>query len=140
MKIKRKKGIPQATIPASSMGDIAFLLIIFFMVSTTISKDKVTVDLPTSFERTEIPKDSTVISIQKSGVIQGNGDPYQHFEVEGFARAILEQKPDAEFVLKVDRDTEFLIVDQVLDQLRKAQVRNICFPTEGEEGSATANP
>ena len=51
------------------MADIAFLLIVFFMVTTTISVDRTTVQLPTSMERGETPKDSAVIVVEENGVV-----------------------------------------------------------------------
>ncbi len=40
MPLLKKKGIRQVEIPSASMADIAFLLLIFFMVATTIDTDK----------------------------------------------------------------------------------------------------
>ena len=42
-----------AVIPTASMADIAFLLIIFFMVTTTHQVDKTSVNLPTATIRQE---------------------------------------------------------------------------------------
>lgn len=135
MRIKRKSKRPEATVPGSSMSDIAFLLIIFFMVSTTFSKDKTTVELPSSTDRTEINKDAAIISLQKSGEIKANGDPYEIFEIEGFAAAIIrDEGPGAEFILKIDRGVFFAEVDALLEQLRKAGAYNVNFPTQSEGG------
>ena len=68
MKLKPPKRA-ESYIPTASMADIAFLLIVFFMVTTTISVDRTTVQLPTSMERGETPKDSAVIAIEENGVI-----------------------------------------------------------------------
>ena len=46
----------ESYIPTASMADIAFLLIVFFMVTTTITVDRTPVELPTSLERVEVPK------------------------------------------------------------------------------------
>ena len=54
MKLKPPK-TAESYIPTASMADIAFLLIVFFMVTTTISVDRTTVQLPTSMERGETP-------------------------------------------------------------------------------------
>lgn len=45
---RRKRRHPQINVPVASMGDIAFLLIIFFMLVSTFAKDPVTVEQPYS--------------------------------------------------------------------------------------------
>ena len=54
-----------ASIPTASMADIAFLLIIFFMVTTVFDVDKTSVKLPISFDRAEVPRGAGVIVIAK---------------------------------------------------------------------------
>lgn len=62
MDIKKSKSI-EAYIPTSSMADIAFLLIIFFMVSSVFPLDKTGMELPTTWEVKDYPEDSAIIAI-----------------------------------------------------------------------------
>lgn len=62
MKVKKSKTI-EAYIPTASMADIAFLLIIFFMVSSVFPVDKTQVELPTTADYKHYNEDSAVISI-----------------------------------------------------------------------------
>ena len=62
MKFRKSKNI-EAYIPTASMADIAFLLIIFFMVSSVFPVDKTQVDLPDTAEIEKYSEDSAVISI-----------------------------------------------------------------------------
>ena len=57
MRLKQPKR-SQSMIPTASMADIAFLLIVFFMITTSITVDRTAVALPTSLERTEVPQDA----------------------------------------------------------------------------------
>ena len=57
MRLFREKRI-RATIPTASMADIAFLLIIFFMLTTSFSPVKTSVDLPSSVQREEVERDA----------------------------------------------------------------------------------
>ena len=62
MNIKKKESI-KGMIPTASMADIAFLLIIFFMVSSVFPLDKTQMDLPETAESMHYREDSALISI-----------------------------------------------------------------------------
>jgi len=72
---KKRKSIP---VPVASMGDIAFLLIIFFMVCSEVSKDKpVTLVLPWSeYVQKEEAKVAARVAMDKDGQIWLDGHPY----------------------------------------------------------------
>ena len=69
MRVEATRTAP-AVIPTASMADIAFLLIIFFMVTFTIEVDKTQVTLPKTVLREEIPKKAAYVSITKPGFIK----------------------------------------------------------------------
>ncbi len=90
---KRKKKRKLIPVPVASMGDIAFLLIIFFMVCSEVSKDKnnLEVTLPTS-DYVEKIKDPVVarVAIDESGVIYFDGAEVDSAkDVEWGVRALL---------------------------------------------------
>jgi len=64
----RQKHSPM--IPTASMADIAFLLIIFFMVTISFEVDKTQVLLPKTAIRLEIPKKAAMISVTDEGLIK----------------------------------------------------------------------
>ncbi len=68
--IKRKK-IGLKAIPSASMADIAFLLLVFFLVTTTISMDKgLGMVLPAIGEEIEVnPKNITKVLINTTGQV-----------------------------------------------------------------------
>jgi biopolymer transport protein ExbD len=74
---RKKKRIPVA-LPIASMGDIAFLLIIFFLVCSEAIKDKsnVPVELPLS-EHVATPKVTVAayVTIDANGIIHFDGSP-----------------------------------------------------------------
>ena len=63
----------RAVIPTASMADIAFLLIVFFMVTFTSEVDRAQVTLPRTELRFEVPKQSAYISVTENGVIKVSG-------------------------------------------------------------------
>lgn len=128
----KKRTKPKAEIPTASMADIAFLLIIFFMTTTTISKDKVTVELPTSLERYEVPKNAEIISIQKNGEVRVNGEVTPVSEIYPIAADAMAKNSEKFFIIKADTRVKFGLVNEVLEQLRLAGVKNLSFPTRQE--------
>ena len=127
----------ESYIPTASMADIAFLLIVFFMVTTTITVDRTEVQLPTSLERTEVPKDAAVIAIEDGGVIHfSDGESDSRVmnapDVLPSAAFIMSKNSLKFFVIKADGNAEYRHIDQVMEQLRQASVRNIAMLTQQE--------
>ena len=93
MKRSRKKKRQPVSIPIASMGDIAFLLIIFFLVCSEVSKDKssLQVKLPSS-EHVEKVKAQVVarVVVDETGEIYFEGERVDSASVvEGGVRAML---------------------------------------------------
>ena len=61
---------PAAVVPTASMADIAFLLIIFFMLTTSFSPVKMSVDMAESVSWEEVAKDAAIIAIDPRGNIE----------------------------------------------------------------------
>lgn len=134
MEIKEKiKRAPK--IPTASMGDIAFLIIIFFMVSTVFSREKgIKMLLP---ERTEqeitVKKENIVmILINPEGALRikalGYGDgldlsQQQYDEVKKIVEQKLQERDTLLVVsLRTSKDTQYKNMVAVLDQIKLCKV------------------
>ena len=74
-RLRKKKKRRTATVPIASMGDIAFLLIIFFLLLSEFAKDKdLAIELPESaqVQKTEDPALAR-IAIDQAGLIYFDG-------------------------------------------------------------------
>jgi len=138
MNIKAPKRA-ESYIPTASMADIAFLLIVFFMVTMTITVDRTEVQLPTSLRRTEVPKGAAVIAIAVDGMIHfSNGEEDSRVinvqDILPSAAFIMSKDSLKYFLIKADGNVEYRYIDQVMEQLRQASVRNIAMLTMQEAG------
>lgn len=127
-----------AVIPTSSMADIVFLLIIFFVLTFNIEVDKTQVQLPKSMLRYEVPKKAAVVSITDAGQIRVSDGESSSTPVKGpedvvsFAAEIVARQADKEFVLKADRGVPYRSVDRVIDALKQARVETLYLLSEQE--------
>ena len=140
----RSKHQAGALIPTASMADIAFLLIVFFMVTISFEKDKTQVTLPETELRFEIPKEVATISITKHGQIRttfgeamSNSTPME--EIISFASDLVQRYPGRAVVLKADSDVPYEKVDKVLDSLKQARVELIYLLSDAEKVAEDGN-
>jgi biopolymer transport protein ExbD len=113
------------------MADIAFLLIIFFMVTINFEVDKTQVYLPKT-------------SITESGQIRvSSGDEISvpvpgPEDVLSFAAGVVSMDPHKSFVLKADSTVPYRYVDRVIDALKQAKAEVIYLLSEQETVDSTA--
>jgi biopolymer transport protein ExbD len=125
-------------IPTASMADIAFLLIIFFMVTINFEVDKTQVLLPKTALRLEIPKKAAYISITEAGQIRVSSGEEISVPVPGpedvlsFATGVVAMDPSKPFVLKADSEVPYSYVDKVIDALKQAKAEVIYLLSEQE--------
>lgn len=129
----------EAVIPTASMADIAFLLIIFFMLTMTFEVDKTRVDLPSTVVRMEVPKKAAYVSVNEAGQIKvSSGEelsvPVGSTEdVLSFAAGVVASNPGKEFVIKADEKVPYRVIDGIIDALKRARVE-VIYLLSGAEG------
>lgn len=143
MKRLRGENAIQAMIPTASMADIAFLLVVFFMVTTVFQVDKTNVMLPLSEVREEVPRGSAFIVVHQTepgGPVEykfSNGDENSR-EIAGLDALFDEvnfmtmRSKYYKFVLKADGTIPYEKIDEVIQTLRKAKAVYVILLT-GQE-------
>ena len=144
----------EALIPTASMADIAFLLIIFFMVTTVHELDRTSVNLPLAKIREEAEKGAAIVVISKP---DQNAEEYVYKFSDGSSTSKAISGPEDiyleasqitygddthQFILKADGYVRFEKVDEVLDAMRRASVSRVLLLTaqntvQGEGAEAT---
>jgi len=142
-------------ISTASLPDIVFMLLFFFMVSTTMREVtyKVRMHLPSATELDKLEKKSLVSYIYigeplpmyqktfgKAPRIQLNDQFADVSEVQNFVIAEREAKAEEErpsmvTSLKIDENTKMGIVNDVKQELRKAAALNINYSSRKKAGN-----
>mgnify|MGYP001458898494 CR=1 len=123
----RERKARVGAIPEGGMADIAFLLLVFFLVTTTIDMDKgLGIILPAEGQELEVNKKNILnCLISSSGDVLLNGEPV---EIRNIHRKVAEEiaKNDKLIVsVKSAEKTQYNAYVQVLDQLKMAKATRI---------------
>ncbi|HXW03960.1 MAG TPA: biopolymer transporter ExbD [Vicinamibacterales bacterium] len=141
MRLARSRPVLTATIPTASMADIAFLLIIFFMVTTAYSLDRTPMELPETTEQEQIQKGAAIVSITEDETFRFSRGEEDTTVVDGIGglaeavRGVTAANRLHPFVIKADRRVKYRVIDQVLEQLRSAGAENVTLLSVAEAGS-----
>ena len=123
-----KKNRPEVEeINSSSMADIAFLLLVFFLVTTTISMDKgLSLVLPPVGEELEVNrKNITNILINESGKVLFDEKPAKAREISRLVTEKLRKNDKMIFSVQTHARTKYSDYIRVLDQLKIAKAKRI---------------
>lgn len=138
--MKLLKKVQQADIPTSSMADIAFLLIIFFMVTAVFSATKgLEFKLPKDEQRDETePDEATFIKVNADSSISVDCRPMGLDELLDYLEPKLQRNPEKPVILYTDAYAPYQAMISVYDVLgaseieRGFKVKNISVPTQSE--------
>ena len=114
-------------IPTSSMADIAFLLLIFFLVTTTIDIDKgLGLVLPPEGETIEINKKNILnCLINSSGMVLLGGEPINPKDVSRIVKDRLRENNKLIISVKTHEKTRYKDYIAIIDQLKIANATRI---------------
>ncbi len=131
--LNQKKQKVSDEIPTSSMADIAFLLLIFFLVTTTFPKDKgLAIVLPEQGEEAQVSQRNILhLIVQPSGIVdvkRGEATQIQQMrpqEIEGLWRQEVTANPNLIAAVKTHPDAAYRYMVDVLDALHSANAERI---------------
>ncbi|HJL63003.1 MAG: biopolymer transporter ExbD [Candidatus Marinimicrobia bacterium] len=125
--MKKKRRFKRGEIPTASMADIAFLLLIFFLVTTTIDMDKgLGIVLPAEGEEIEIKKDNILnCLINSSGNVLLGGEPVKTRDLNKEIRRRITENDKLIISVKAHEKTKYSDYVNVIDQLKMANAKRI---------------
>ncbi len=131
MKFEKKRASSKTEIPTSSMPDIIFMLLLFFMVTTTMREVDLLVDfkLPDAeaLEKIENKRLVSYIWVGKGGKIQINDSIVQVDDIQVIMYGKRQALPSVIVSLRVDVGARMGLVTDIQQELRKAYCLRINY-------------
>ncbi len=129
-----RKTQKETFIPTSSMGDIAFLLLIFFMVTTIFREET---GLPVELPRAEAGEEAkreliSNIYINREGVVSINDRITKVEYVSDIMARKLEENPQLIVAFKTDTHTDYGVVSDVMEELKDVNALRVFFNNDIE--------
>lgn len=133
MRIPRR-AVP-AEIPTASMADVAFLLIIFFLVTSVFSVTRgIQFSLPRHDEASlsASPEAAVLIKIASDGSLLVDEKPMRLEQVAGYLGPKLERNPTKSVIVQTAMEAPYAAMIDVFDEIRQIGVTNVVIPTQAE--------
>lgn len=125
----KRKNARGSSIPTASTGDIAFLLLIFFMVTTIFIKETgLVVDLPRAEAGEKIKQDMVSnIFINKRGQISIDDMMVRPQDVAALMGKKIVANPALIVAFKADKETPYKVVSDVMEALKEVNALRVSF-------------
>jgi biopolymer transport protein ExbD/biopolymer transport protein TolR len=123
----------EAGINVTSLVDVAFVLLIIFMITAPIMQGGVDVQLPRTDAQPLQADQGMTVSVNQEGVIFIDEDPLTYQEFRGSFRAIVDSRQPNKVFLRGDRRALWEHVVRVLAVIRTAGIEDVGVVTEAEE-------
>lgn len=136
MFVRQKK--QEVTVNLTPLIDVVFLLLIFFMVSTSFTREtQIELELPkASVEPLETKQESLEISIDKEGRYFVNGKGLVNESIDTLKKAIqpiLDENKDISVIISADANTPYQSVVTAMDATSQLGITNLKMATQREQ-------
>lgn len=122
-----------ADINVTSLVDVAFVLLIIFMITAPIMQGGVDVQLPRAEARPLQPKEGLVVSIDRQGRIFVDDTPLTYEDFRASFQALVTSRRPTGVYLRADARVDYGQVVRVLAVMRQAGIGDVGLVAETEE-------
>lgn len=132
-----RKSKASSDIPSSSLADMAFLLLIFFMVSTTFPQER-PMHMPwpeaeATQKLDEQRKDILHVFVTDAGQIFINDQLIPEEQVSNLIAPLYRENRQLLISLRADRNTPYSVIYNIQEELQEAGALRLTFYTDLEE-------
>ena len=114
--------------------DLAFVLLIIFMITTPLLENSVNLVIPSSGAANApvTPAQVQTVSIDRQEVIRFNNEPVDTQTLVARLTELKQANPDAAVVIRPDRDLPVQKLISLMDALQRAQITKVGIATKAE--------
>jgi biopolymer transport protein ExbD len=122
----RKKNDAPVELNMSPMVDMTFLLLIFFLVTTTFVKESgVEVNRPVASTTVKQGETNMIIGVTKEGMVYIEGQVIDIRSVRSRMERFKHENPEGKVVITADKESLFGVAIEALDQVRLANIKDV---------------
>ena len=134
----REDGEPMMEMNTTPLIDVMLVLLIMFIITIPIQTHAVKIDLPQdSGDQTPPPVDpvKNKLAIDAGGIITWNGTPVDLVTARQYLDQTTRMVPEPELQFQPDAQTRYVIVDQVLAEIKRSGVTKLGFVGNEQYGA-----
>lgn len=132
---RREKESSEGSVDLTPMIDMTFILLIFFMVSTTFVKDmKIDINRPGASTQQVASTKAVRVYIDKQGEVYLDGEPVRIWTLQGRIRDQLKSATGKSVLVVTDEQVPAGRLVEVVDQARLAGAEDVGVATSIEAG------
>ncbi|WP_154222411.1 ExbD/TolR family protein [Marinicella rhabdoformis] len=125
----------EAEINITPMLDVVFIMLIFFIVTTSFVKETgVDISRPSNSNAKQVKKGNILVAIKDDGAIWINKQEVDLRAVRSRVEKMHAENPEASAVIIADRGSRTGDLVQVMDQIKSAGVESISIAAEKDQG------
>ena len=129
----KRRGSKTVFVNVTSFIDVLFVLLLFFMVSTTfVTQPAMNLDLPKAVHSQGTRQPAIIVYVDQDGVIHLNDEPVDDALLEQSLETRLASSEDKAVVLKADSRVSHGTVVHILDIIKGAGVVKLTIATQPE--------
>ena len=140
MTFKRRYNSHPAALALTSMLDVIFLLLCFFVTASVFSQweSEISIQLPsaaTGEQPSRLPGE-IIVNLAEDGAVTVNGRMLSLSDLESRLARISKFYPGQPVIIRADRDVKYEALVRVIDTCRAADVWNFSLATSGEDAES----
>ena len=130
---RRSRAPLNADINVTSLVDVAFILLIIFMIAAPMMQGGVEVRLPRAAARPLETQRALMVTVDRRGRVHIDDAAFSFADFRTTFRALVSRRRPSGIYLRADRGAPYGDVVRVLAVIRAAGVENVGLVTEDEE-------
>jgi len=135
MRRSRRGQDEQVQVDMSPLIDMVFILLIFFMVSTTFVKDmQIDLERPGASSASAASSKSIRVYIDQQSQVFVDGQPTRIWVLQSKVRELLSSSDQESILVVTDKNVSAQRLVEVVDACRLAGAKDVGVATEGEAG------